>query len=571
MQEIKTRKWKEPPEITVEISNNLIKYPQEIRQALFTRGIHDIEKATEFFDATKPLFDPYLLFDMDKAVNRFLEALHQNEKIAIYGDFDADGICATALLTEALSSLGAKLIPYIPDRLEEGYGLNIEAIKYLASIDAKLIITVDCGIRSIEEVALAQSLGMDVIVSDHHYPRETIPPAYAILCPKREGEPYPNKDISGVGLAYKLASAILLQEGFSVSTIERYLDLVALGTVADVVPLNGENRVLVRKGIEVIHRGERMGLFALTLIAGLDIKNINAHHIGFMIGPRLNAAGRISEAEISLHLLLEKDKQKAIELAKELDRLNSLRQEKTKAAINSAEEIIAIQGQKDILSIVKEDYEEGIVGLVAAKLKEKFYRPTIVGVIRENTIRASCRSIPEFHITQALDSCANLLLQHGGHALAAGFTINHDKYDLLIEKLNEIAMEKLEGKEIAPELKGDAIVSLGQFQPESSIEYLNLFEPTGSCNQRPLFFSKNVSIKNKWKIGRDESHLKLSVIQDGITYDAIAFGKGEMFDSLAKSVDIAYHYDVNHFNGEERLQLHILDIKNVGDQNEFTE
>jgi len=561
MEKIQKYRWIKPPVIPEEISVALNEFPPIIRQILFSRGISSSSAANDFFAAEAPIHDPYLLSDLDKGVRRIEQAFLENEQIAIYGDFDADGICATALLKKALELLDVKSIPYIPDRVDEGYGLNRDAIKYLASLGIKLIITVDCGIRSHVEVILARELGMDVIITDHHFPRDNIPNAYAVICPKRQNDIYPNKEISGVGIAYKLAGALLLQYGISYKEIEKLLALVALGTVADVVPLTDENRVLVRQGISEIRKAENLGLNALADCSGIDITKTNAQRIGYVIGPRLNAAGRVADPFISLNLLLANDQELAYQNAQELNSLNRVRQEKTKETQKAALEAINIEDQSYLLFVADENFEEGIVGLAASRLKEEFYRPSIVGVLKDGMLRASCRSIPEFHITKALDSCAELLLQHGGHALAAGFTASLENYDLLYAKLKKLAKMQLSSKELAPELKADAALSLSEIHPRI-IPYLDLFEPTGSGNPQPLFFSEGVNIRNKRKIGKDGNHLKLILSVGKITYDANAFRKGHLYDNLSDKVNIAFYYEKNEFNGIDQLQLNIVDIKN---------
>jgi single-stranded-DNA-specific exonuclease len=537
-------------------------YPLLIQQVLYNRGLGDAGKAEEFLHGEGDLLDPSLLSDIPKAIDRLQAAIASQQKIIVYGDFDVDGITGTALLTQALEELGANVSPYIPDRFSEGYGLNLDAMRSLAQEGTDVLITVDCGIRSPQEVRLAQELGMDVILTDHHLPGEELPPAYAVICQKKDDELYPNAHIAGVGLAYKVMMALFQRIEKSSADIEKYLDLVALGTVADVVPLVGENRTFVKKGLKKIHEGRRPGLRALIAESGImNVELVTAEHIGYRLGPRLNAAGRLDSALIAWKLLTTGEDAEAVALAATLNALNTDRQAKTEEAYLTASAGLAGSGEKAILFAIDESFHEGIVGLVASKLTEEYHRPAIVGTHHQGLIRASCRSIAEFHITHALDRCADLLVQYGGHSMAAGLTVEKDKMELFKEKLCQIAQEEVDWEEANSKIRLDAeacAVDVVSHIP-TIMKALELFEPTGEGNSRPLLFSKGVRVCEKRTVGKTGKHLKLKLKDGNVLWDAIAFGFGDKLNQLSENVDVAFHFGINDFNGG--IQLIVRDIR----------
>lgn len=554
------RKWKISPAIPGEISQILDQYPLPLRQVLFNRGYFTIDAAEAYLDADVPIYSPFLLSGIDRTVGRLVEAIQHCEKIVVYGDYDVDGVSATVLLVEVIRKLGGSVEKYIPDRFDEGYGLNCEALEILAASDVKLVITVDCGIRSPVEAARAIELGMDLIISDHHHPRGEVPAAFAVVCPKQEGDLYPNKEISGVGLAYKIAEALIEQFPYQEVISTDWLDLVALGTVADVVPLIGENRVLVRKGLEVIRTGNRLGLRMLANIAGIDIQKVNSTDIGFKLGPRLNASGRLDTAESAYRLLISTDNSEAGEEAKQLDLLNYQRQKLTAESVIKAGENLVQSANGAILFAADGTFSEGIVGLIASKLTEAHYRPSIAGAIQEETIRASCRSIREFHITHALDECADLLVRHGGHAMAAGFTIRRENLDEFLERLFSIAERELGGIELIPCLNIDAEVSLKTMDWDL-LGYLDQLNPTGAENPGAVFMAKGLSVLETFRMGADRKHLRLRVKQDGTTMSAVAFGFGEWADRSLKQIDMVFRLEMNEYNGFRSLQLNVIDLR----------
>jgi single-stranded-DNA-specific exonuclease len=441
-------------------------------------------------------------------------------------------------------------------------------MRSIAEEGTQLLLTVDCGIRSVAEVSLAQELGMDVILTDHHLPGENVPPAYAVICQKKDEELYPNRHIAGVGLAYKLMLALFQQMEKSSADIEKYLDLVALGTVADVVPLVSENRALVKKGLAVIHQGERVGLRALEVESGIpNPALVTAEHIGFRLGPRLNAAGRLDSALLAWKLLTTRDESEANELAVRLNILNGERQEKTETAYQiAAAQVYLDQPGKggEIIFAVNEAFHEGIVGLVASKLTEEHYRPAIVGTAHNGLIRASCRSVAEFHITHALDACQELLVQYGGHSMAAGLTVERQNLAALEEKLLQIARSEVDWVDANPQLELDAQALAAELngQIPAIMKDLQLFEPTGEGNRKPLLYGQGLRVQEKRLVGKNQNHLKLKLKEGFVVWYAIVFGMGNIINDLADTVDIAFHYDINDYNGS--IQLVVRDIRASG-------
>lgn len=563
------KRWIVPPQITPEADSALEKFPPLLRQILFNRGYATDADARAFLNG-KPNFnaDPFQMIGMREAVERIQYAIQHNESIAIYGDYDVDGVSATALLVETLQKMDADVRGYIPNRFEEGYGLNTNALDDLKADGVKLVVTVDCGIRSPAEALHARTVGLDLIISDHHHPDgDNLPPALAVINPKQHGDPYPDKDLAGVGIAYKIAEALIQEMGkvkddirFPLSSL---LDLVALGTVADLAPLVGENRVLVRQGLRQMRQTTRQGLFSLAAVSELNLAKVNAMNIGFMLGPRLNAAGRLKEALAAFELLTTADVFRAGELAQQLDMQNRERQRITREMQVRAEEIATSEDPDAyLLFAAHEDFNSGVVGLAASRLTEKYYRPAIVASKAEDETRGSCRSIPEFHITDALDQCADLLVRHGGHAAAAGFTVRNENLPELVARVKAIAEEKLSGEELKPTVTADAEVSLTDIRPELYETCLRYLEPTGYGNQEARFVARNVKVKSSRTVGADSKHLKLSLEDEkGFTHDAIGFRLGDWHKAMPARVDILFTYEPNEYNGRVNYQLNLKDLK----------
>lgn len=557
------KQWETYPRIDETIDKVLTEYPPFFRQILFNRGIHTDEDARAYLSQDGELADPFLLIGLEKAVERLLTAIDAGEKIIVYGDYDVDGVTATVMMVEVLRRLGGEVEPYIPNRFEEGYGLNDEAIHLLAKENrASVILTVDCGIRSPREAQTARSLGVDLIISDHHYPKGDLPEGYAVICPKQENDPYPYKDLAGVGVAFKIVQGLFSKKGKDLRNADEWLDLVALGTVADIVPLTGENRVMVKKGISRIRLGNRTGLNALVGVSGRDVRQISATDIGFTLGPRLNAAGRMESALQAYELLVSQSNVDAVRAAQILDNQNSERQKATLAAQEKAQQNVTDPELLYLITAFDSEYSSGIVGLVASKLVERFHRPAIVGERLKETIRASCRSIPGFHITKALDECADLLVRHGGHEMAAGFTVRLENEEKLVERLQEIAIRELSGKDMRPLVKADLEIDVSRIKPDF-YGWLDQLQPTGMGNPAPLFISRGVKVERMQVMGKEGTHLNFS-IQGSPINRAVAFNQARWYQTWFEErprFDIAYSIDVNHYNGMDTLQLNIRDMK----------
>jgi single-stranded-DNA-specific exonuclease len=568
------KRWLVSPSLTSQAEANLSAFPPVLRQLLFNRGYASDAEAHAFLNAqTNFDTDPFQIKDMDAAVDRIRFALAQREPIAIYGDYDVDGVTATALLVQTLQSLGADVRGYIPNRFDEGYGLNNDALDNLKADGVRLVLTVDCGIRSPDEALHARDVDLDLVISDHHHPAAELPPALAIINPKQAGDAYPDKDLAGVGIAYKIAEA-LLSEGGSQTIDHRpsslahelplndLLDLVALGTVADLAPLVGENRVLVRHGLKQIRDTKRQGLFSLANVAEMAISRTTAGQIGFILGPRLNAAGRLESALAALELLTTVDFLRAGQLAQQLDVQNRQRQALTRLTQEKADALATAEEHDPLLLFAAdEEFNPGVVGLAASRLTETYYRPAIVAAKGPDETRGSCRSIPEFHITDALDQCADLLVRHGGHAAAAGFTVRNENLPKLVARLKSIAAAKLGGRDLRPTIAADMEVPLSQLNFDL-LRQLASFEPTGYGNPDPVFISRNVKVKSSRTVGAEGRHLKLTLEDErGLAYDAIAFRMGHLRAALPARVDVAYSFESNEYNGRTTLQLNLKDVK----------
>ena len=552
-------------------ADHLDRFPQLsplVVQLLYNRGITAPQDVRDFLAGARLEDNPFRLKGMNEAVTRLRQAIRGGELVAIYGDFDADGVTATALLVETLSALGAKVKPYIPHRVDEGYGLNTDALRQLASQGVGVVVTVDCGIRSVTEVNYGRKLGLDLIVTDHHSVGEETPPALAVINPKQPDCPYPFKDLAGVGVAFKLAQALLqtnrqvpLAKG-EVSVNEGdLLGLVALGTVADLAPLLGENRSLVKRGLERLNSTKRLGLRAMIAQAGLKLGQIDAGTIGFVLGPRLNAAGRIDDAIMSYDLLLCRSPSQAGNLARMLEEQNQHRQRLTAETLERAREQVLIAGESEKLFFAAaEDFLAGIVGLVAGRLTDEFYRPSLVVELGPEKSRGSARSIPEFNISAALDQCSDLLVRYGGHAAAAGFTVANDNLEALQKRLKELAAEQLEGVELTSTLLIDAEVELSEVDWATQA-LLTQLEPCGYANPAPLLLSRRAIVRGARAVGTDDRHLKLTLSDGRIIWDAIAFRQGQWANQVPRHIDVVYSLEVNEWNGRKRLQLNVKDLR----------
>ncbi len=558
---ITSKRWEVLPRLPADADQELAGYPPILRQILFNRGYRTHEQARIYLEAqTPPGCLPGNILNLPGAIERLNYAVRQHENIVVYGDYDADGVTATAVLGLALRSLGADVKEYIPNRFDEGYGLNLDALRSLSEGGTRLIITVDCGIRSWDEAEYARSAGMDLIITDHHSPLDELPPALAVINPKQSGDAYPEKNLSGVGLAYKLVEALALSGAYPSLDAYDFLDLVAIGTVADLVPLTGENRSLVRSGLELIRQPIRQGLMALIGVAGITPLNITTGDISFALAPRLNASGRLESALKSLQLLTSADPMETGQLAQWLEIQNRERQKIMRDIQAKAENQIIVDDNVPLLLFAADpEYNPGVVGLAASRLTEQYYRPSVIASIGETYTRASCRSIPEFHITQALDQCKDLLEHHGGHAAAAGFTVRNERLETLIDRLRLIAEQQLGEQDLRPKIVAELELPLAELKPEI-LKYINWLQPTGMGNPTPVFKSGGLRVIRQKALGVDGAHLKLAVTDGRITYDAIAFRQGHWIGQLPPRIDLMYTFEQNEFNGQVTLQLNVKDI-----------
>ena len=518
----------------------------------------DLESAQIFLDEKKqPFYDPLLLPDMQTAVSRIRTAIYEKELITIFGDYDVDGITSTAVLYKTLKELGAAVEYYLPDRQAEGYGLHKEAVDKFIN-KTKLLITVDCGIRSIDEISYAGGY-MDVIVTDHHIPGDKLPEAAAVIDPKCSGCEYPDKNLAGVGVSFKLCQA--LWENIRNESFTKYLDIVALGTVADIVPLTGENRKIVKQGLSMI---QNCGLIELLTLCNLQKDNITAGHIGFIIGPRLNAAGRLKHAGIGVELLLTEDKIRAHELAVMLDDENKIRQQLVEETFIEAAEMVRKNGYDKSTMIVAAgvNWHQGIIGIVASRLVDEFYRPAIVISIGEDGIgKGSCRSIKGFDICDALTACSDKLLAFGGHTMAAGLTVNVSGIDDFRKSITEYADSKLKKEDLLPLIEIDQVLR-PEAVDKNLVDSLALLEPFGMGNPAPLFLCGDILPENIKAIGRNNEHLKFMFSANAQKYTAIGWNIGEYAETIAnKKIDFVFQPDINKWNDKEYIQFKIKDMK----------
>jgi len=522
-----------------------------IRILLENRGLKTKKEQEEFLQPPKPqgLTAKELgisSVDLKKAITRIKKAIKAKEKIIIYGDYDTDGVCGTAILWEAIYRLRGKVMPFIPKR-KEGYGMKVAQLEEMAKEGVKLVITVDQGIAAIKQAKKAKKLGLDLIITDHHLPGEKKPEASAVLHTTK---------LSGAGVAWFLAKNLGDESG---------LDLATIATVADVVPLIGPNRSIAKYGLEAVRKTKRIGLISLYQTTGISPENIGTYEISFIIGPRLNASGRMDDPLDSLRLICTKDENRAMELARKIEEKNHQRQELTEQILIHARNLwLNSDGTSSLIFVQDKSYEEGVIGLVAGKLVEEFYRPAVVVAPRENHWVASARSIEEFNIVEAIRACAEFLGPHGGHRKAAGFTIEESKISLVRQRLIDLAQQKLDEKNLKPTLTIDLELSLKDLSL-SLYEQLTTLAPFGEGNPQPVFATRNVQVLDAQLVGSESKHLKLRLVDSvsGFTVEAIGFGFGDFFSQLSPEVpiDIAYNLITDEWNGKRKIQLKLKDIK----------
>ncbi len=552
---------------SVEVLVKGLKVPEPIAAVLVGRGYSEIETAKAFLrPELANLHDPWSLAGMEDAVARLSRAIDDGERILVHGDYDVDGVSGTALLTRALRSLGAVVEPFVPHRLKHGYDFGPAGLARAIAVDASLVLTCDCGIVSHETVAAASSEGIDVIVSDHHTPLPELPPAVAVINPQRPDCSYPEKVLCGAGVAFKLLQALYDRRGKPVTDLYRYLDLVAIPTIADLVPLTGENRILARFGLKVLARTPNPGLRALLNVAGIrGDRPINAGQIAFIIGPRINAVGRMGDSMRGVKLLLTDDETEAREIAAVVDEENRIRQEVDRATLEEANEILeaSFDPERDrSIVLASPDWHSGVIGIVASRIVEKYYRPTVLIALDGNAGKGSGRSIPGFHLYEALDSCKSHLEQFGGHRYAAGVQIRADKIDDFRRALDDVAHDRLTEDDLIPRLRIDRELPISQVSAELW-RFLAHFGPYGQGNPKPVFLARDVTLRGPPEIvGSD--HLRLRVeVGDGASPEAIAFGQADESEWLDESsrVDMAYQVGVRSWQGIETVQAQVIDLR----------
>ncbi|MBU5442639.1 single-stranded-DNA-specific exonuclease RecJ [Paenibacillus sp. MSJ-34] len=533
-----------------------------LARLLAARGIENAEQADLFLHGSLDrLHDPFLLQGMREAVERIRRALAHREKIRIYGDYDADGVSSTSLMIGLLRQLGADFDYYIPHRALEGYGLNNDAVYDAKQSGVGLIVTVDTGISAAEQIDYANSLGIDVVVTDHHEPPDVLPNAYALVNPKIPGCPYPFKGLAGVGVAFKLAHAMLGR------IPAEYLELATIGTIADLMPLTDENRIIVRFGIERMRRSEIAGIRALFAVAGIELSGVTSTNVAFAMAPRINASGRLEHANIAVNLLTTADEQEASGLALELDQLNKERQHMVETIVKEAEEQLYHKSQGGepplVVVLAAEGWNAGVIGIVASKILEKHYRPTFVLSIDPETglCKGSARSIPGFDLYEALTECADLMEHFGGHQAAAGMTIHSGKLEELERKLIGLAGRKLAQDDLMPSAEIDLEFELADITIEM-IEEIETLAPFGMANPSPRFALRNVRVQERKLLGKEKRHLKLTLADRGRKLDAIAFGRSDISSLISGNAlgDVLGELQVNEWNGVRKPQLMLQDM-----------
>jgi len=537
---------------------NLYGLPLPIAQVLSARGISPKESPAFLEPRLEYLNDPFLMRDMDKAVERIITAVKESQKIMVHGDYDVDGVTSLSLLYRNLTSIGLNVIPYIPDRFTEGYGLSRQGIEKAKEEGISLIITVDCGITALEEIEMARKYGIDVIVTDHHEPRETLPEATAIINPKVDN--YPFKDLAGVGVAFKLLEALYRKLSLNLNHLYWDLDLVALGTVADIVPLVKENRVFVHFGLKILEKSKKAGIKSLKSVTGLNGK-VKPWHISFVLAPRLNAAGRLNHAIEAFKLLSTRDGLEALQLARELDKTNKERQGIERKILSEAEKMVRRMDLDEdwVIVLGSEDWHEGVIGIVASKLVEQYNRPTILLSFTGGIGKGSGRSIQNFNLFNALLDLEKYLLSFGGHKMAAGLRLEKENLQDFRQALNKLAKERLKKEYFKPELYIDGEIRL----PDINQDILSIYRklsPFGMGNPQPVFVVKNVTVKNDIRVMKDR-HISFTLKQEQIERRAIAFDamdKREIIQS-GKPLNFAVQVSENNRNGE--IEFKVLDVK----------
>lgn len=554
-----------PSEQKVNELTNSLSIDKTIAKLLVQRGIDSFEKARLFFRPTlEDLHNPYLMKDMDKAIDRIEKAIQNNENILIYGDYDVDGTTAVSLVYSYLSSFYPNVATYIPDRYDEGYGISFKGIDYADDNGISLIIALDCGIKAHDKIEYSNSKNIDFIIADHHLPDDKIPNAVAVLDPKRNDCEYPYKELCGCGIGFKIIQALGEKRGQTIEELVPYLDLVATAIAADIVPITGENRILAKFGLEVINSNPRNGIKAL--IQNIKKEELTITDVVFIIAPRINAAGRIHHGNYAVKLLTEFDLTQAEEFAQNIEAFNSERKDLDSLITKEALQQIIETNQETLYTTVvfNKNWHKGVIGIVASRLIETHYKPTLVFTESNDKMVASARSVKEFDIHEALEKCLEFIEQFGGHKYAAGLTVAKDKFELFRNKFEEVVKNSITEASLSPEIRVDAEINFSDINPKF-IRILKQFEPFGPENMTPVFLTKNVVDTGYAKpIGKESEHLKLFVKQNGTQpISAVGFNLGKKIEIVQglKPFDMVYSIDENHWNGNVSVQLKVRDIR----------
>ncbi len=539
---------------------------KHLAKILLQRGIKTFEEARHFFrPSLSHLHDPFLMKDMEVAVNRLCDAVHSSEKILIYGDYDVDGTTSVAMAYGFLNQFTDRIAYYIPDRYAEGYGISEKGVRWAAEEGFGLMIALDCGIRAVNNIRLANELGLDVIVCDHHLPGETLPEAVAVLDPKRADDEYPFKELSGCGVGFKLMQGFCIQNTVPLEKLYDFLDFVAVSIASDIVPIVGENRALTYYGVKKLNQAPSAGLQSLIDISGLKIP-IGISDIVFYIGPRINAAGRLSHAKESVRLLISEDEKELTNFADHLNLKNTERRDFDQTT--TAEAIEMIEADAQLMSarstvLYKNDWHKGVVGIVASRCIEKYYRPTIILTDSNGKISGSARSVDGFDLYEAIKSCGDLLEQFGGHTHAAGLSLLPEKLEDFKQRFEEVVSKSISEDSLIPKIGIDLEVNF-DFINFKTLKIISQMAPFGPQNLQPIFMSRSVRVKGTPKVIKDQ-HLKLMLVQDGYpkTFESVGFGMAEKLELIekAETIQVAYHIDLNEYMGNKTIQLIIKDIK----------
>ncbi|MBE9505780.1 MAG: single-stranded-DNA-specific exonuclease RecJ [Chloroflexi bacterium] len=535
-----------------------VTYPPLVTQLLYNRNVGP-HQVPAFMDPD--LFtteSPFILPGVGEAVDRIYRAIRAGETIGVYGDFDVDGVTSTAVIVEALQILGARAIVHIPDRFKDSHGLKASGVKTLRDRGASLVITCDCGISDLAEADKSAALGVDLLITDHHMPLSVLPRAVAVVNAKRRDSRYGFTEFAGVGIAFKLMQALFYGDSRA-GLLDELLELVALGTVADMVSLTGENRQFVQKGLKVLNSSKRPGVQALLRVSGLTMGSVTSGDISWALGPRINAAGRLDDANMSLHLLMTDSEEEAQSLAAELDVTNSERQRLTTEVYESVRERLAGQPEAPLLMVADECYPEGVIGLVAGRISKECYRPTVVVTTGEDISRGSSRSIPEFDMASALQSCGDLLISSGGHPMAAGFAVKTENLPHLEARLIELARERLSDVELSPRIRIDAEVRLKQLGGDV-YKMMSELEPFGQDNPQPCFISRGVEVLECRSLRNHERWMSLRLRQDGVMWEAVDFRTLRRPEDVPDLIDVVFTLRTRRWNGEEVLQANVQDF-----------